>query len=315
MISDNNIQNVKGSFLRQLQERDSVLIADQMQYGFHLDGLEEGTPLGLPDYSVSGFAEGWEIVDSIKLDTVKINKAKKGMPATYDVEGSMVVTTFEEGFYELPPLAVVKVAKDGTMDTLVFDTQTVDVLSMPVDTATYTVHEMKDQIGYPVTFGEVAPYLGGGILLAGLITLIVWLVKRHHKKVVEAAKLDPPHIVALRKLDALRGDKLWKADKQKQFYSAVTDTLREYVNGRYGISAMEMTTAELMDALKDENIPSELKEELKALFERADFVKFAKALSDDEDNARAVPFAVRFVTSTYQAEIEENDVASNKEGK
>ena len=308
MIETNNIVHVKdGSFLEQLQQRDSVLIADQMRYGFRMDGVEENTLIALPDYSKEGFAQGWEIVDSIRLDTLKVHKAKKGHPATYDLQGSMVITTFDEGAYELPPLAVLKRAQDGAVDTLVFNTQTVDVKTMPVDTTTYEVHDIKPQIGYPVTFAEVAPWLGGGLLLAGLITLIVFLVKKHRKAVAKASQAEPPHIVALRKLDALRGDKYWKADKQKLFYSGVTDALREYILGRYGISAMEMTTAEIVDAMKDTDVPQELKDELKALFERADYVKFAKHVTDDEDNAKVVPFAVRFVTETYQAELEKEE--------
>ena len=56
--------------------------------------------------------------------------------------------------------------------------------------------------------------------------------------------------------------------------------------------------------------PADLLEELKELFERADFVKFAKFTADDEDNAKALPVAVRFVTSTYQAELEDNSPES-----
>ena len=42
--------------------------------------------------------------------------------------------------------------------------------------------------------------------------------------------------------------------------------------------------------------------EAQELFETADFVKFAKHIAPDEDNAKVVPAAVRFVTSTYQVE-------------
>ena len=70
-----------------------------------------------------------------------------------------------------------------------------------------------------------------------------------------------------------------------------------------------MTTAELFDALKDSrDLSPDLYSELKELFERADFVKFAKYTAPDEDNAKALPLAVRFVTSTYQSEIEEENV-------
>ena len=111
--------------------------------------------------------------------------------------------------------------------------------------------------------------------------------------------------MALRELDKYRGNKLWAPEKQKVFYSGITDTLREYIAARYGIGAMEMTTAEIFKDMKDEDVPQELMAELKELFELADFVKFAKFTASDDDNAKALPTAVRFVTSTYQTELDE----------
>ena len=67
-----------------------------------------------------------------------------------------------------------------------------------------------------------------------------------------------------------------------------------------------MTTAELFDALREEkSIPADLREDLRGVFECADFVKFAKHVAPDEENARALPTAVRFVNSTYQTMLEE----------
>ena len=42
---------------------------------------------------------------------------------------------------------------------------------------------------------------------------------------------------------------------------------------------------------------------MKDLFERADFVKFAKFTATDEENATVLPQAVHFVTATYEQEI------------
>ncbi len=101
-------------------------------------------------------------------------------------------------------------------------------------------------------------------------------------------------------------------DKQKAFYSGITDTLREYIDARYGIDAPEMTTAEIFDSLGKTDVPADLFVQTKNLFETADMVKFAKAFASDEENAAAVPLAVRFVTSTYQVSpVQEPD---NKEG-
>ena len=53
--------------------------------------------------------------------------------------------------------------------------------------------------------------------------------------------------------------------------------------------------------------------ELKELFELADFVKFAKFTASDDDNSKALPTAVRFVTSTYQTELDEENKETKEE--
>jgi hypothetical protein len=187
---------------------------------------------------------------------------------------------------------------------------------MPVDTATFKVHDIKGQITYPLTFKEVLPWILLGLGIIGLIVLVVWLCRKYIRKRRAAVQFaEPPHIVALRKLDRYRGNKMWVPEKQKAFYSGITDTLREYIGARYNIGAMEMTTAEIMRNLKHTDLPQEFQDGLKELFERADFVKFAKYIASDEDNAAALPMAVRFVTTTYQVEIEDNNaILDGKKG-
>jgi hypothetical protein len=117
--------------------------------------------------------------------------------------------------------------------------------------------------------------------------------------------------VALRKLDKYRGSRMWVPEKQKDFYSGVTDALREYISARYDIGAMEMTSSEIFAEMKSTDVPKDLQDELKDLFERSDFVKFAKYVASDDDNATVLPLAVRFVTETYQADIEAGEDTVN----
>ena len=300
------------TFIQQLQERDSVLIADQIFYGFELEKVEEGTRFAFPQVKDT-LMTNIRIVGQWQMDTVKASKAKKGQPRLLDLKAGLTITSFDEGIYYLPPLAVQRLSKDGVLDTLVFEPQKLEIKTMPVDTATFKPHDIKEPIRYPVTFAEVAPWVAGGLVLAGLIALIVWLIIRYRRKHnPEYIKKDPAHIIALRKLDKYRGNALWAPEKQKTFYSGITDTLREYIADRYGIGAMEMTTAEIFNDMKNTDAPADLLEELKELFERADFVKFAKFTASDEDNAKALPSAVRFVTSTYQTELEDEN-ENNKE--
>ena len=306
---------VKGAFLQQLQERDSVLIADQLLYGFELKQVEEGTQFALPEWK-NDQRGGVQAVSPWMVDTLKITRQKGGKPALLDIRSALCITSFDEGEYELPQIVVGRMSRDGVIDTLVFDPMRLEVRTMPVDTATFVPHDIKGQMTYPVTFKEVAPWIAGGLALAGVIALVIWLIVRYSRRNnPEYIHKDPPHIVALRKLDKYRGNAMWVPQKQKVFYSGVTDALREYISERYGIGAMEMTTAEIFEGMKATDAPKELLGELKELFERADYVKFAKFVASDEDNAATLPLAVRFVTATYQNEItnvEENPESSLK---
>ena len=295
------------SFLEPLQKRDTALIGDQFRYGFHLKDVAEGTRFALPDFS-KGFMDSVEIVSPFRVDTVKTYGGKNG-PKSYDIDVSMVITSFDEGKYDLLPLSLVRASGVDRVDTLVFEPKTLDILTMPVDTATYQIHDIKGQIRYPLKASELVPYIAAVIFLA-LVAFLIWkFVLARCRKKGESQHSDPPYLVALRKLEKYRDGKYWAPEKQKTYYSGVTDALREYIDARYGIDAMEMTTAEIFKDLKSAGVPADLYEEMKTLFETADFVKFAKASASDEENAAAVPAAVRFVTATYQSQLAEEEAA------
>lgn len=305
------------SFLEPLQERDSVLIGDQLRYGFHLKNVAEGTRFGLADLS-QGFRDSIVVVAPWTIDTVKVH-GKKKEPKSYDIDVSMIITSFDEGSYRLPDLPVVRAAGADRVDTLLFKGLGLEVRTMPVDTTTYQIHDIKGQIKYPLSWMELLPYVLGTWLVA-IVAILIWIAISMGRKrdSSESARRDPAHVVALRKLDHFRGSKYWAPEKQKIFYSGITDALREYIDARYGIGAPEMPTAEMLSELKRTDVPAELYEEMKNLFGTADMVKFAKAFATDEENAAALPASVRFVTATYQSEVEtdarEESGSEHKEG-
>lgn len=306
------IVDMEGSFLEPLQQRDSVLIGDQLRYGFHLKGVPEGTGFGLADLS-KGLRDSIVVVQPWAADTIKVYGGRKD-PKTYDIDVYIVITSFDEGVYELPRLPLLKAAGDR-IDSLLFDPQTLDVRTMPVDTTSYQLHDIKGQIKYPVTFREILPYVLA-VWASIFLCILVWalLASRRKKETQASGHKDPPYVVALRKLEEYRGSRYWAPEKQKILYSGITDTLREYIDARFGFDAPEMTTAEIFDVLKDKDIPADLYEETKELFETADLVKFAKAFASDEENAAALPAAVRFVTATYQSQLDQEQEKAKEGG-
>lgn len=298
-----------GSYLRQLQERDSILIGDQLLYGFRVEDLPINTRIALPDYSKQGLCDSVVIVRGWVVDTTR---TKTG---TMTVDASLVITSFDAGLYGLPPLAMLTTTSDdaaATPDTLYFKPKVLDVRTLPIDPETYEPHDIRPQIRYPLTLKEVLPWLYGFWLTALLLILAVCLVRQYRRRGTSAAKPDDPaHIVALRELDKFRGSKFWAPERQKAFYSGVTDALRGYIAARYGVSALERTTAEIFDDLKKTDLPQDLYAEAKELFEVSDFVKFAKLTVPEDEAAKVLPAAVRFVTSTYQEEITQEKEAGH----
>ena len=288
--------------LRSRLSRDSILIGDQIDWTIDLHlAPGEGVRIDVP---VDNPVPGVEALSKLLVDTLS---AKKG---AMDLRGRIVLTSFDSGSYVLPPLYALIARTDGTIDTLEYAGAKLEVTTIPIDTATFQPYDIKGQIRYPLTFKEVIPWVGLALLVAALIWLLVrWIRLRRQnrdffgKPVVK----DPPHIVALRSLEKTRAQKLWQVGKQKQFYTQVTDAVRQYIAARYDVPALEQTSAEMFHDLEDKQIDPSLTEPLKELFTTADFVKFAKHAATDQENENAIPTAVRFVNETYMKQVEEEE--------
>ncbi len=290
--------------------RDSILIGDQIRWSTVLSIAEKDSVYVMP-YSqlLQSDTTGAkvEVVADFKIDTLSIRKGIK------ELEAKMLLTSFDSGYYKLPMPLVVINPHNAAPDTLSFEMPFLAVNTIQVDTTDFVPMDIKGQINYPITFKEVIPWvlLGiGVILLAYLLYRYIKYRRENRDFFGRPIVQDPPHIVALRELDKIHSQKLWQSGKEKQFYTGVTDTLREYIEGRYGVSAMEKTSSEIMESLADVEIEEKPRRELDELFRVADLVKFAKYVPSVGENEEVIPVAVRFVNSTYMKELEEE-----KEGK
>jgi hypothetical protein len=220
---------------------------------------------------------------------------------------TLMVTSFDSGFYALSPLRF-PYHLEG--DTTTYFTQTpavwLEVATVEVDT-TKAFYDIKPLIAAPLTWREILTYaawiLGGLIAAGGLIWLIIFLRKKYRKKATDAVPLPPkpkipPHITALEELEALRLKKLWQADRVKDYYSELTDIVREYIEAQFGVQAVEMTTDEILYGLKNTGINPQAMGKLSGTLQTADLVKFAKATPHALENDTALSYSVDFVQET-----------------
>lgn len=285
--------------------KDTILIGDQLTLKFKTT-LAKGEKLIFPSPS-NPVTQGVELVSAPVTDTLSRENG------TFILESRVVLTSFDSGSYTLPPFVAYKIKSDGTTDTLSFEGNSLVVNTIQIDTTSYKPFDVKGQMNYPYTLKEALPWVG--ILV--LLFLIIWAITRAVKNLRNKKNIfgkpivvDPAHIVALRKLEKLRGDKLWLYN-QKEFFTSLTDTLREYIEVRYSLQAMEQTSKEILRDLSDKKIEKEIYRELSELFNISDLVKFAKYSAQELECENSLPAAIRFVNSTYMQQLEEEN-SNNK---
>ncbi len=281
--------------------QDTILIGDQVEWSAKVKVPQDVT-VWLDSLS-NPVVPGVELISGFTFDTISSKKRKE-----LDIELKAILTSFDSGSYYLPRQVIYFYKGEELVDTLVLNERNLEVTTVPIDTTTYEMFDIKPQIKYPVTFKVVFPWVLAGLAILGLIYVLFVLLKRRRenrpvfgKPVVQ----DPPHIVALRNLEKIREQKLWQSNKEKEFYTEVTETMREYIESRYNLPTFEKTTAEIMDSLVGAGAQGEEFEELKEMFSVADLVKFAKYKATEAENERAIPVAVRYVNATYITKIEE----------
>lgn len=282
-------------------ERDSILIGDQVEWTAVLSvpSSQEMVLAPVSELKVPGV----EFLSETR-DTLSRNEL------SCEIESRVRLTSFDSGSYVLPE-RVARFYEGGSLkDSVVLPSANLYVNTIQIDTATYKLADIKPLIEYPVTFRETLPWIGLALLIAALAYLayrIIRNLKNNRTVFGKPVVKDPPHITALRALEKIRKEKLWEQDdRQKEFYTELTDAIRAYMEGRFGIQAMESTSNEIFESLSKENLPQRELTELKEVFDTADLVKFAKYRSSKDEAENAIPVAVRFVNNTFIQEIEED---------
>ena len=150
------------------------------------------------------------------------------------------------------------------------------------------------------------------ILLAAAI--IYLLLKRRRKNSMvyeEEVIIRPSHEVAFEKLDNLESKNLWQQGKVKEYQTELTYTIREYLENRFGIQALESTTGEINKSLKNVDFDPKHTTNLNNILQIADMVKFAKAKPEESVHQEFMDKARSFVKDTLLIKKEDDNELAN----
>lgn len=148
----------------------------------------------------------------------------------------------------------------------------------------------------PIRLPYISPWwyvsaIAGLAVLAMLVARVLQIGQRGMVEIVAAS----PAEKAIAELEDMKEQSMLPATR----YELVANTLRRYIQGQFEVEAVEMTTQEVVNALRQiPSFPKPHRRKLQDVLEQADLVKFAKAQPDDVSSFRLVNFAIKWLMET-----------------
>ncbi|OSZ82317.1 hypothetical protein CAP35_03350 [Chitinophagaceae bacterium IBVUCB1] len=237
---------------------------------------------------------GLEIVEKGKIDTIK-----KGNLTTY--KQRLLITGFDSGMHTVPPFTFTILPANGTPQTLQTDSFPMLVQTVAVDT-TQPFKGIKGIMQVQSTWLDYIGYIIGAIILIVLVTVVVVYFIRNKKTHIPVAAPAPPKETpnekALRLLAELEQQQLWQNNQPKEYHTQLVDTLRLYIEERFGVNVMELTSDEILHKVALHKEMTAHRMLLSNIFYIADLAKFAKAQPTPQEHLSAMDYAKEFVLAT-----------------
>ncbi len=255
---------------------------------------DKGKKVTLPSYdSLQQIIPGIEYLSSTNVDTQYVNEGKRMV-----LRKKYYVTSFDTALYLIPALQVKVDGKTYKGQNLAMKVVTFEVDTLHPE----QVFPCKPVMRPSFLWSEwrVMLWLSFVVLLITAVLIYVAIRLKDNKPIIRRIKLKQhvaPHKKAMTKIEQIKENKIWQNEDSKEYYTQLTDTLRQYIKDRYEFNATEMTTYEIIQHLQDFNDEEAIKE-LRELFETADLVKFAKYNTMINENDRNLVYAIEYINQT-----------------
>ena len=244
---------------------------------------------------------------SEQLDIIKRSEVERTADADSNVivRQQLTLMTFDTGEVQVPSVGLTYARSFDDPDRLMAYTDPINLYSTTITVDTTMAYKpIVEPLAASIQMREVFPWILGALLLV-LVCLGIWLlVKRRKTRVDENGNIGrgpviPPYDKAVTDLENLRQQKLWQSGKVKEYFSSLTDIAREYIEGQFGVNAVEMTTDDILEEVKPLHFSKETYDKLKETMEVADLVKFAKYSAANLESENAMNRMTEFVNESY----------------
>lgn len=259
--------------------------------------------------------------DSLDVAPFEVLDARALPVETTGAEASstfeLTLTAFELGELEIPPVPVRVVAADDSVETLETDRFGIDVVSVGVD-ETGDIRGIRGPLGIPISSWVLALWVLIPLVAAALLYVLVRRLRPRGEETPRPALgplARPPHEVALEALAALEASDLLERGHVKEYHIAASDILRTYVEERFRVDALEMTTREVLDGLGAVGADASFRVGLRTFLDACDLVKFAKARPGADESRAALELGRRIIRESIPAHPREPGPDSDEGGR
>jgi hypothetical protein len=245
-----------------------------------------------------------DIVQPEEFEPVSVDRESEDL-----TEGGQIVrwktrlVPFITGNFHLPSVSVVWSTMDGASGELSTPLGEIDIESILRAGAVPLEPEPPRGPFDLLEPRPVWPWLvGGGVLLAALLGYWAWrrFEVREQPTVVRPKRRRPPHEVALEDLEALANSDVLRLGELRIFFYTLSGVVRVYFEEEFAIGAPEMTSSELLAALRGREFPLELLDQMQRWIHACDLVKYASQIPREEHCQRAVTLAKAIVSDAHQ---------------
>jgi hypothetical protein len=228
---------------------------------------------------------------------------------------TITLTTFDSGDKYIPSVKINYQQKgQSSYNFIMTDSFKISTNYVAVDTA-QAIKPIKSILRAPLSFREILPYLISYIILVLIVLFVIYFINRlkaNKPFFVREKIIIPPHIIALEKLKKLEDEKLWQKGEIKKFHIDLTDIIREYMETRFNILAVESTTHDIIAQLNNLPIDKKLLDKVNEFLNISDLVKFAKLVPLPNENEICLKVSYEFIDTT-KVEESVQDLADNPE--
>jgi len=272
-------------------DRDVITIGDLINYNISV-AHDKAIKVEYPGLGVNLGAfeiRDYKIFEPEEVDKKIVNKVE------------YIITTFDTGNYVIPPITVSYFSSDSIEKELKTDIIKIRVNSVKPSEAK-DIKDIKPPMEIKVDYRRYIYYglAGLGAVLLACILIFYFKKRKRGEEIIPKRRkpIKPAHIEAIEELEKLINSNLLSDGRVKEFYIIISEIIRRYIENRYFIYALEMTTNQVYDSLYNIDVDKENIELIYEFLSSCDLVKFAKYIPEEDENKKVIEQAFDIINKT-----------------